>query len=615
MTLPPRTFVQLPEAPGDWDTAADYRQGFRDWVKLHARRGIDSIVVVEPDPARAAWLRDYWADTMDALVVEQEIASGQGPTHRGPFWIARDDAGAPVAAAADRDLVRALAPSRQPVAEGVETRGIADLLREMSERGPIELLSIDPRDRDFSEDDWRSIGAVAVRQVSVVTLGASTREAKAIDRTLRAAGFHRAGRAWGAALTQRLYAKSDDARQRLIDAANETRVSLGRSLVAAREAWPDEHRRKAARHRIQQRLGRAAGDARSPQDARIPQDSSLDAEFGRQLQPEDRRRIRQWAQGLRNSRGTWTFDDCEVDVLADARNVHARHGVWPISFSFPGAPLPVNPQPEELVAPIFPGYPYAFDDVDQYMRTYHAATFGITHRKAGWDCFRHVEIMAAGAVTLMLDAARIPPSSMVHYPKRRMAELVRHAEAGEIPDERATAALRAHFTQHLTSRAMADYLLKSAGLEGAERILFIDGQLPTTVDYQSVLTLIGLKQLRGASIVTAFPADWIYEDHAGSVAHLYGRGFGYTRSVHPGARSPRDGFAETDGLEAIDNAAFDTVVVGSISRNQHLIPLLEKTMPSERMIWIHGEDLPPTQEEAAMLRRSGAHIFVRAIHD
>ena len=140
-------------------------------------------------------------------------------------------------------------------------------------------------------------------------------------------------------------------------------------------------------------------------------------------------------------------------------------------------------------------------------------------------------------------------------------------------------------------------------------MLFVDERLPHHADYQSVLTLIGLKQVLGSNCHVLHPVDYIYDDTKSDTSHLYGRGFGYTRSVAGSARSA----SEVSGVNELPET-FDAIVVGSITRNLDLaIKMLVKSKP-ERTIWIHGEDLPPTMDEVSQYRRSKVHMFVRAIH-
>ncbi len=54
---------------------------------------------------------------------------------------------------------------------------------------------------------------------------------------------------------------------------------------------------------------------------------------------------------------------------------------------------------DKEVASLVGGQPtYAFTSEDDYYRDLQASSFGITTKRAGWDCMRHYEIAANGAV-------------------------------------------------------------------------------------------------------------------------------------------------------------------------------------------------------------------------
>lgn len=162
---------------------------------------------------------------------------------------------------------------------------------------------------------------------------------------------------------------------------------------------------------------------------------------------------------------------------------------------------------------------------------------------------------------------------------------------------------------NLTSVSMARYLLRASGLSNAQRILFVDAALPQAADYQSVVTLLGLKQLRGSECHVRHPVEYVYSDTQEGTSQLYGRGFGYTRLLAPNLRSS----TEREGTSP-ELADFDALVVGSISRNsKQAIALLQQFAP-ERTVWIHGEDSPPTLDQTRYMKDTGAHIFVRSIH-
>src|SRR5208283_4616118 len=63
---------------------------------------------------------------------------------------------------------------------------------------------------------------------------------------------------------------------------------------------------------------------------------------------------------------------------------------------------------------------YIYDNEADYYKGYQDSCFGVTMKKAGWDCMRHYEILANGCLPLFLDVHKIPPAVMTHLPKMQM---------------------------------------------------------------------------------------------------------------------------------------------------------------------------------------------------
>lgn len=600
MTTPLRVasvFIQGPEVWGQPNELVRYREGFADFVRTHGDPGCDRVVLLEPNPRRAAALRESWQGWGRVDVLEVDLGSGQGAT-REYTW-AQEDEPALDYFAPDPAVVRRRFPNGSLRVTQVPRESLPAVLDRVARGYRVALLSLDVRrglDLDLSAIES---AAASIDAVSVTSTAGDGDARRQTDRLLRRAGLRRAGRAWGEAGTGRLYRRPRSAEQAMSVMASQARVTLGEGLVHVRDRWLGQDRRAAlqlrARVTLSRRLGRAdvlddAYGQRLPPVPPVDMASLLPAHFG-------------------IGRSPWSLEWREPDPFDVAVECAGRHGVWPISFSYPGKPLPVLDAPDDLISPIIPGFAYSFDDEAEYLATYQHAYLGVTHRKAGWDCFRHVEVLAAGAVPLMPDAAQIPGFAMVHYPKRALATvtaLVR--EHGAPPDQQARQAFRIHFERHLTSAAMARYVLRASGLEAAARVLFIDERLPGHADYQSVMSLLGLKQLLGAECHLMFPTDYVYEDTSVPVSTLYGRGFGYTRLLPPESRST------TEAGRSVDLADFDVVVVGSVTRNEGLAFDLLRQFPREQTVWIHGEDTPPLPEQVRKYRKSGAHVFVRAIH-
>ena len=604
---PPRLFIQLPEVWGRRHHESEYREGFRKYAARRGRPLIDQVILIEPNTSRAESLQELWSDWRHIRILNCEIA--QEDESSIPYFWAEEDL----------PLLEFSAPSawpslqRFPSAEihrkELPSLAIASVIPAENADSRIAMISIDLRRTSPEGEllDWRSLVTFleecsisqVPRALHFTTSGLTPREVASITPRLHTLGFRRAGRAWGAANTGVEFIQPESLWDRGSQLLGRLRVSAGRSFVTTRDSILTRQRRAAVSLKLRARL-----------PGSLDHSHLIDNQLARPLDSPPIVKLHHLRPPQSAPEGrTWNIEIIEPDPIQTAQKCFAKHGIWPISFSYPKSPLPINAEPEWLIAPITPGLPYTFTDEAEYLSTYRRAFLGITHRKAGWDCFRHLEIMAAGAIPLMPDADQIPKYAMTHYPKLALAEVSRMVRTtGNAPSIPTRNAFREYFSKRLTSQAMAEYLLTMSGLQDASKILFVDERLPHHNDYQSVLTLIGLKQLLGADCHVFFPADYIYEDTTYPIETLYGRGFGYTKVIAGAARS----WSETQSLP--DFADFDAVVVGSISRNGPLARKLLTQVPHGRTLWIHGEDTPPMPEDLMHLRQAGTHLFVRAIH-
>ena len=302
-------------------------------------------------------------------------------------------------------------------------------------------------------------------------------------------------------------------------------------------------------------------------------------------------------------------------IYKQANRAKQITGSWPISFSFPKPALPAPQQVAGYLCPTFPGHKYSFESDKSYYENYRKFSYALTHKKGGWDCFRHLEVMHVGAVPFMPDADIIPSHTMVHYPKAFLAEVAASMRRSRLyisPSVREN--LADYFDQNLTSAAMAKYLLRAAGIQNSARVLFIDAATPTRPDYLSILTLIGLKQVLGKQVDVAFPVNYIYEDWTGDARELYGRGFGFSRTLKSGIKNQNEFDGRELSLHQSSLTRFDAIVIGSEPRNTVLAHDLLSAFPPKQTVWLHGEDRGPSIDQLDSYQKTGVAMFVRELN-
>jgi hypothetical protein len=101
---------------------------------------------------------------------------------------------------------------------------------------------------------------------------------------------------------------------------------------------------------------------------------------------------------------------------------YAREGIHPIGFAIPKSQIiqkDVIVQKEKTVA-MSSHYEigYTFSCEKEYNEEYQKSYFGLTQKKAGWDCMRHYEIVANGALPVFKDYKEIPTGTMTLWDKK-----------------------------------------------------------------------------------------------------------------------------------------------------------------------------------------------------
>jgi hypothetical protein len=382
-----------------------------------------------------------------------------------------------------------------------------------------------------------------------------------------------------------------------------------------------------------------------------------------------------------------------IDRLADA--TWAKFRLRPLGFSrsmhymttHPAASAADAIAPDALAAlgatkartwaALIPGdaSTYVYAREPEYLTAYAQSWLAHTWRKAGWDCNRHVEILATGAIPVFRGAAGLDAGLMGAYP----IALLRHIEAHHDGADVKTMALWRHFLlrwthAHLSSVAMARYMARATGVDldapyaaafapppgsrafdaaarldaagdttgtptaaaggGApapllSRVAFIDADLPAQGDYLAIHVLLGLTEWLGPGRVDVFyPPGYMYardgatdEERAAEVGYdeaAWAHGFGYAHVLPPRGAEEAARTAPTPAmLDRLATGRYAAVVWGSAKRSaQHLADAIGPGRPYEgapHRVWLcDGEDEHDYWAVRSGLARN-ASVFVREL--
>lgn len=145
--------------------------------------------------------------------------------------------------------------------------------------------------------------------------------------------------------------------------------------------------------------------------------------------------------------------------------VKQMENVYPISFAIPAKNI-VNKIPKKEVydAFVYPGRleTYIYDNEKDYNEGYQKAKFGVTFKKAGWDCMRHYEILANGTIPYFPDLIKCPFQTMANFPKSIILITNQMHEQNNFKEEEYTyyANILLDYTKNfLTTTVLAKYVL------------------------------------------------------------------------------------------------------------------------------------------------------------
>jgi hypothetical protein len=108
--------------------------------------------------------------------------------------------------------------------------------------------------------------------------------------------------------------------------------------------------------------------------------------------------------------------------------------LFPIQFGTPKEKIVKTiPVKSQQYGTVIPGdmTTYIFKDEKSYYDDYQKSYFGLTTKKAGWDCGRHYEILMNGCIPFFPDLQGCPTHTMVHFPKDVLIDVANRLKTPE----------------------------------------------------------------------------------------------------------------------------------------------------------------------------------------
>lgn len=106
---------------------------------------------------------------------------------------------------------------------------------------------------------------------------------------------------------------------------------------------------------------------------------------------------------------------------------------------------------------------YIYNTERDYYNDYVESRFGVTLKKAGWDCLRHYEIMSNGCIPYFIDIESCPKLTMFNFPKDLCKSVIADLKSFKPVDVYSKYAdkFQLHFINNNTTKALATYFINT----------------------------------------------------------------------------------------------------------------------------------------------------------
>lgn len=275
--------------------------------------------------------------------------------------------------------------------------------------------------------------------------------------------------------------------------------------------------------------------------------------------------------------------------------------IHPIQFSIPEEKIVKEiPQKKKILATIIPGKleTYIFQNENDYFQDYKDSMFGITMKKAGWDCLRHYEIMMNGCIPYFIDIDKVPINTMFRFPKEQihksnqLYERIQYKKSIEEVTEEEWKEYNQYVDYYLeymknflTTKSIASYILQKVQKEKIEKILFLSGDIAP--DYLRCLTLHGFKSIFHKNVHDYHLIPHIYQLKNYLYHQLYGKGITYTNLID---LSEHEFYLDKSILEDIKNHEYDLIIYGNYHRGLPFWKEVNQYYQKNEIVLLCGED-------------------------
>nr|QBK93386.1 MAG: hypothetical protein LCPAC404_00900 [Pithovirus LCPAC404] len=272
---------------------------------------------------------------------------------------------------------------------------------------------------------------------------------------------------------------------------------------------------------------------------------------------------------------------------------------------------------------------YVCPDETSYYKQYNESAFAITKPKAGNDCLRHYEILAAGSIPYFIDIEKIPENTMHRFPKKLVLEARAVADENpfnELRYNELLSELRNYTKKHLTTKALGEYFLSetSKGIDvkfSNRKVLLISSS--NRLDYQRGSISHGLFEIlpKDCFHVYNYP-EWLFEDTTNP--YLYTKRFSLTGKLPKTRHDPK---TKEEIIDNLSREEYDTVIIATTAHYSGYIQdfdeVLRKHVPKNLVIIIGHDGYSYTKEYTKKFVKNSyptlwkhiTHIFVRELRD